>query len=99
MDLLQALSALPSLVEDHRKIAADLLEAQRQLAKSDRPMTYDEAAEYLSVSVSTIKNYVNRGWIAATRIKTGHKDNDVFVRILRSDLDDFLRKGRVEARL
>lgn len=98
MDFLQALSALPSLVEDYRKVSAELIEAKQLLQKADKPMTYEEAAEYLSVSVSTIKNYVNRGWIAATRIKTGHKDNDVFVRILRSDLDDFLRKGRVEAR-
>ncbi|OIN56316.1 helix-turn-helix domain-containing protein [Arsenicibacter rosenii] len=76
-----------------------MLQLLRTKMEEDRPMTYEDAAKYLSVSVSTVKNYVNRGWIAATRIKTGHKDNDVFVRILRSDLDDFLRKGRVEARL
>ena len=93
MDLLQALAALPQLVADYKKAKDELI-----ALGEDRVMTVEEAAEYLRVSSATIRNYIRRGWITSTRIKTGETDSDVFVRLRKSDLDSFLLKGRVEAK-
>lgn len=54
--------------------------------ESERPMTADEAAEYLRVSTKTARGFLRTGVIPASKIGRGW-------RVLRRDLDDFIRRG------
>ncbi|GAB3780647.1 hypothetical protein GCM10028818_33210 [Spirosoma horti] len=55
MDLLQALNELPNLVADYKKVAAQLAEAQKELAalKEDRYVSWDWIAQYFDISKTT----------------------------------------------
>lgn len=55
MDLLQALSELPNLVADYKKVAAQLAQTQKELAalKDDQYVGWDWICQYFGVSKST----------------------------------------------
>lgn len=49
-------------------------------------LNQQEAAEYIGVTDRTIRNYIARGTLPASRIKGSRS-----IRIARADLDDLLR--------
>lgn len=64
----------------------------------DRPLTVQEAADYLKVSVFTMREYLRFGKIKAYKMGDNHrtKHNRYRWRIFQEDLDAFL-KGEVNA--
>lgn len=54
--------------------------------KYDKGLTYADAAEFFGVQVSTVKDWVRRGWLTYT--KFGHKT----VRFRLTDLEDYWEK-------
>lgn len=54
-----------------------------------RLFTYDEAAEFLTVSSRTVKRFVKDGKLRATRLGSRKA-----VRIERSDLETFIEKSK-----
>lgn len=53
------------------------------MTQNQRPLTTEEAAEYLQVTVDTIRRYVREGRIPAGQLGRGY-------RIRQEDLDAFL---------
>lgn len=70
------------------------LEQDRKLMES-RPVTVNEAAEYLGLTPGQVRKYVNGGELKAYRIGKRHgKLKDVRpIRILAKDLDEFVTRN------
>ena len=56
--------------------------------QSNSYMTYIEAAEYLSVSVNTLRQWVSKGMIPFYKIPGSNQ-----VRFKREDLDNWMQQG------
>lgn len=56
----------------------------------DKPMTRQETAEYLGVSLPTLDKRIREGIIEASQLGDGT------IRIMKSDIDKALAKGRLK---
>lgn len=64
----------------------------------DKPLTVDEAAEFLSVSRWTVLDYIYQGKLQAYKMGNGSskRGNRRQWRIWKNDLVDFINKGKRE---
>ena len=58
----------------------------------DRPMTRNQAAEYLNVHRDTLYKWAVEGWLAYSRLGDGGRAP---MRFTKADLDDFIRTNRI----
>ena len=61
----------------------------------NKPITVNEAAEYLSVTPYQVRKYIREGLLKANRLGTNHgKTRDTrHLRIRAKDLDEFVAKN------
>lgn len=91
MDLLQALSELPKLVEDYKRVSAELADAQRELAAvhSDKYVSIKWIAQHWDVSDDTAHDMLkalSTGRKGQTEIKVLTYGSKV-VRYRKSDIE------------